>query len=218
MCSPETLQIAGYREQPVPNTFFRQDEATDHVAIVFPGVEYTCQMPLLYYPTRLLAARGADVLCVEYSYGRPEIQALTEEERARWFVADVTAACHAALEQRPYNRVTVVGKSLGTLAMGHLFSAEAALADAEAIWLTPILRDDRLRAQIRAWGGKSLFVIGTADRYYDPALLEEVCRSTRGGGVPVPDADHSLEIKGDVWRSLEIIEGTLRIVIEFLDN
>ncbi|MER3459557.1 MAG: hypothetical protein C4309_13855, partial [Chloroflexota bacterium] len=88
--STTTLQISGYQGEPVPNTFFQHGGATDHIAIVLPGVRYTCPMPLLYYPTRLLLSMGADVLWVEYTYDqRPGFWALSEAERERWFITDV---------------------------------------------------------------------------------------------------------------------------------
>src|SRR5919201_1355743 len=98
-----TLAITGYRDEPVPHTFLRQDQAARHLAILLPGIGYTCAMPLLYYPARLLLARGADVLRVEYAYQRREdFTAAAPDEQGRRVVADVTAACHAVLAQREY--------------------------------------------------------------------------------------------------------------------
>jgi hypothetical protein len=103
MHSFRSLEIAGYRNEPIPNTFFQQEGGADQLAIVLPGVGYTCQMPLLYYPTRLLLSLGMDVLWVEYNYGRrPEYRALSDARQREWLFADVTAACQSALAQRPY--------------------------------------------------------------------------------------------------------------------
>lgn len=215
--STTTLQISGYQGEPVPNTFFQHQDTTDHIAIFLPGVRYTCHMPLLYYPTRLFLFMGADALWVEYAYDqRADFRALAEVERERWFITDVTAACHTALTQRPYRQVTLVGKSLGTLAMGHLLTADPQLAGAQAIWLTPLLRNERLRAQIRLCKARSLFVIGSADAHYDPASLAEVQAATGGETVVVDGANHSLEIEGDVWQSLQALEQVLRAIQAFL--
>ena len=109
MYGATTLAITGYRNEPVPHRFLRQDEHARHVAILLPGIGYTCDMPLLYYPARLLLARGADVLRVEYAYQqREDFTATTAEEQGRWVVADVTAACHAVLAQRDYEQITFV--------------------------------------------------------------------------------------------------------------
>jgi len=56
-------------DHPIPdNTFFWQEENTDHLALILPGLNYTCDMPLLYYTAQFLIADGADVLQVKYDY------------------------------------------------------------------------------------------------------------------------------------------------------
>src|SRR5665648_148706 len=41
------------------------------------------------------------------------------------------------------------------------------LEQVRCVWVTPLLRDDRLRAQIKQAKPRSLFVVGTADGHYD---------------------------------------------------
>jgi pimeloyl-ACP methyl ester carboxylesterase len=217
MYSARTLQITGYRDEPVPNTFLRQNGDADHVAILLPGVRYTCDMPLLYYPAGLLLDLGADVLRVEHARDRrADFQAITEAEQGRWFLADAAAACHTVLAQRDYQHVTLIGKSIGTLAMGHLLTTDPALAQARAIWLTPLLTHGGLRAQIKQCRQRSLFVIGTADRFYDKDKLAEVQAASHGAAVVIEGADHSLEIAGDVFQSLQSIERVIRAIQSFL--
>ena len=56
-------------KNPMPdNTFFWQEDKTDHLALILPGLNYTCDMPLLYYSAQFLVAEGADVLQVKYDY------------------------------------------------------------------------------------------------------------------------------------------------------
>ena len=217
MYGATTLAITGYRNEPVPHRFLRQDEHARHVAILLPGIGYTCDMPLLYYPARLLLARGMDVLRVEYDYQqRADFKMATADEQGRRVVADVTAACQAVLVQRDYEQITFAAKSLGTLALGPILTADARLAHAHAVWLTPLLRIDHLRAHMARWGGHSLFVIGTSDPHYDAAYLAEVQSATGGEAVVVDGADHSLEIAGDVLRSLEAMMQVMRAVQQFL--
>ena len=217
MYGATTLAITGYRDEPVPHTFLRQGEHARHVAILLPGIGYTCDMPLLYYPARLLLARGADVLRVEYAYQqRADFQTATADEQGRWVAADVTAAYQAVLAQRDYEQITFVAKSLGTLALGPVLTADQRLARAHVVWLTPLLRIDHLRAHIVRWGGHSLFVIGTADPYYDEAYLAEVQHATHGETIVVDGADHSLEISSDVLRSLEAMMQVMRAMQQFV--
>jgi hypothetical protein len=161
--STGSLRIAGFGERLVQNTFFEQDEETGHVAVVFPGYGYRCFGPVIYYPTLVLLSLGADVLWVEYAYDRePGYQDLPSAERGEWLASDARAATNAALEQRRYERVTLVGKSLGTIAMGNLLTEDSRLSSAKAIWLTPLLRSSELRGQLEKVGNPSLFVSGSA--------------------------------------------------------
>jgi len=216
--SATTLDIRGHRGEAVSNTFFSQDFEAWSLAVIFPGLGYTAHMPVLYYPRLLLMERGADVLVVEYDYReRANFRMPRDPERDRWFFDDVAAACEAGLRRRPYSGVTLVGKSLGTLAMGQLLTEGLRLPQTQCIWLTPLLRDDRLRAQIRQARSRSLFVIGTADGHYDPAYLDEVRLASRGESVVLEDADHSLEIKGDTVGSIRALEQIVRATQRFLD-
>ena len=218
MYSSTTLDIRGHRGDAVPNTFFAQDSETHHLAFVFPRLGYTAHMmPVLSYPRRLLE-RGADVLLVEYDYReQANLRMPRNPERNRWFFDDVAAACEAGLGQLPYSGVTLVGKSLGTLAKGHLLTAEARASEGtRAVWLTPLLRKDDLRARIRQYGGPSLFAIGTADPHYDPARLAEMREATGGAVVVVEGADHGLDVLGDVVASVKAVEQVFLALQGFL--
>jgi len=217
MYSVESLNIPGYRGKPVPNTFFRQASGADRIAILLPGWEYTCQMPLLYYPARLMLQLGADVLEIEYTYNlSPEFQAASPLEQRQWLFTDSGAACDTTLSQRSYTEVALIGKSIGTLAMGELLATETRLAHAHTVWLTPLLREDRLRRQIFECRNPSLFVIGTADPNYNPAHLAEVKEQTGGEAVVIEGADHSLELKNNLKGSLEAMREVIDALERFL--
>jgi hypothetical protein len=217
MSKTETLKISGYRDEAVPHLFFRQEDDADHLAILLPGMRYTSHMPLLFYPDLILRARGADVLRLEYAYDRQaEFQTIDNGEQMRWFLTDVTAAYQAGLTQRSYRRVTLIGKSLGTLAMGHLLVTQTLPTDVGAIWLTPLLRFDTLRQQIKQFGRRSLFVIGTADPHYDQTYLTEVQQATEGDVTKIKEADHGLMIGNDISRSIRALEQVMQAIEGYL--
>jgi predicted alpha/beta-hydrolase family hydrolase len=217
MATSTTLTIQGYRDEPVPNRFLRPEGAIDHLAVLLPGFGYTLDMPLFYYAENLLQERGWDVLRVEYAYNmRPEFQTLPEQERDRWLLADTTAAWRAGLGQRTYERVVLIGKSLGTLAMGHLLTMGDLPPAIGAVWLTPLLTKERLRQQISRYGGPSLFVIGTADPHFDPVVLEQMQVATTGEAVVVKNADHGMDIAGDPIASVRAVERVVEALGRFL--
>lgn len=85
----------------VPNTFIKQDRS-NHLAILFPGLGYTVDMPLLYYTTNVLLDMGADVLQVRYTYQTESFQSLSQETQYQKIIADCSAAHATAIKQRRY--------------------------------------------------------------------------------------------------------------------
>jgi predicted alpha/beta-hydrolase family hydrolase len=217
MATATTLTIQGYRDEAVPNRFLRPQGAINHLAVLLPGFGYTLDMPLFYYAQNLLLERGWDVLRVEYAYNtHPEFQTLPETGRNQWLLADTTAAWRAGLGQRTYDRVVLIGKSLGTLAMGHLLTMADPPPNVGAVWLTPLLAEERLRQQISQYGGPSLFVIGTADPHFDPVVLEKMQVATIGEAVVVRNADHGMDIPGDPIASVRAVERVVEALSRFL--
>jgi predicted alpha/beta-hydrolase family hydrolase len=218
MYSFKGLEIKGYRNELVPNTLLWQERQARQVAIMLPGIGYTCQMPLLYYASQSMLALGMDVLWVEYNYlRRADYRMLSGAEQNEWHFTDVTAACRIALAQRSYLGVTLIGKSMGTRAMAHLIANEAGFADCRDVWLTPVLRDPKVREQIKS-RRHALVVIGTADPYYDSGYLAGLRANTQSEVMAVEGADHSMEIQGDVGSSLMILEKVTRAIQGFVSS
>lgn len=219
MPEKETLPITGYRDEPVPNRFFRQEGETDHLAVILPGLGYNADMPLLHYPGHLLLQHGLDVLVVDYAYSRnPAFRAAAEPERAQWLLEDVTAAWDAVVTKRRYERYTLLGKSLGTLGMGHLVATKPELSMAGTIWLTPLLGETQLVDAMRGHRGRSLIAIGTADPAYVADALSTIQTETGGETIVVEGADHGLELPGDALGSLRVVERVARAVDAFLES
>ena len=213
----QTLEITGYKGKPVPNTLLKQAQPASHAAIVLPGLGYTAQMPLLYYVADLLVAQNADVLQVNYNY-IDAFRGLDSAEQHRWLAADSDAAYRALIAQHPYTHLTVVGKSLGTLAMAHLFTTHNLPAHTDALWLTPVLTNAAVREQIAAFPGPSLVAIGTADSFYDPSLLAAIGETSTRHFAIIEGADHGMNVSDDVFQSLRALEQTLHAIADFLNG
>jgi hypothetical protein len=210
----EILEAKGFGGVPVPNTFVRQAAGADTLGILLPGVGYTCEMPLLYYSRHLLESRGCDVLAVEYDYRQlPEGTSL--DEAFDRLMKDATAVIAAGLAQRDYLNIVLVGKSLGTIAMAHLGDLFADRA-VRWCWYTPLLKRDDVLEQIKERGRGSLVVIGTADSHYDAGILAELDAQFGATNVIVRDADHGIDIPGDIRRSLDGIRQVIAGLETFL--
>ena len=210
-----SLDIVGHNKQQVPNTFIAQPQPTTHLAVILPGYRYPVEMPPLYYAARILLEQGADVLRVEYAYYRTNFLQQPESEQDQWISNDVFAACEAGLSQRSYEKITLVGKSLGTIAMGHLVS-DPHFQQAACVWVTPLLTVEWLLSRIEQTHPRSLFIIGTADRFYRPELLNHLKTVTDGQTCILEGADHGLEIPGDIPGSLAVLHQIVHALQKFL--
>jgi predicted alpha/beta-hydrolase family hydrolase len=212
-----SLDVVGYKDQQVPNTFITQPNATRHLGIILPGYRYSAEMAPLYYAGRILLDQGADVLRIEYAYYRTDFSKQPETEQDKWISSDVFAACNAGLSYRQYEKITLVGKSLGTLAMGHLL-ADSRFQKASCVWETPLLTVEWLCSRIEQLPPRSLFIIGTADNFYKPDILKQLELATKGHSVVIEGANHGLEIPGDIPRSLTALNQMVQAFQEFLDE
>lgn len=212
-----SLKVSGYKNRPVPNTFIIQPAPTRHLAIILPGYRHPAEMADLYYAGRVLLTKGADLLRVEYAYFRTDFMEHSESEQADWLSGDVLAACNAGLSYRSYNQITLVGKSLGTLAMGHLL-ADGRFQGANCIWLTPVLTVEWLRSRIEQVHPRSLFIIGTADQYYRPDILKHLEDCTHGRSLVIEGANHGLEIPEDISKSLAALNQIVQAIHEFINE
>jgi hypothetical protein len=210
-----SISISGYAGNPVPNRFFRQEGAARTLAVLFPGLRYTCDMPLLYYPFKLLLGSGAEVLQVRADYSLPAYQSLAPGERAAWLAADARAVVQAARTQGDYTRLVLIGKSIGTIALASLVPHDR---EAITIWLTPLLRNPLLVTAAEQNPGAALFIAGTADDlYYAPALVQ-IRAATRAEALLIQGGDHSLEIAGDFTASMRALEQVMQAIGGFLDR
>lgn len=204
MGTRETLHLAGHD--------YEVERGTGRwLTVVLPGRNYGPQMPVLYLPARLANDLGADVLRLSYPalHGSGSL-----EEVSR----DVTGAVAQAIEGGDYDRVTVMGKSLGTVAMAALAQSRVLGPGTEAVWLTPLLAHPPVQAAARSSGWRSLAAVGTADPVpeADPAVAVRVMGETGGTVVRVPGGDHALEVAGDVHATVRGLGDLLAALRDFL--
>ncbi len=217
MVSIESLDIKGYRGKPIKNRFYTQFAETDKVALVFPGLAYNTTMPLLHYTIQAILTSGLNVLTVDYDYSNnTEFLELPIRPRADWVTRDVEAALRIVTEVGKQEVVCLVGKSLGTLAVGHLLETYENLRDVKTIWLTPLIKNPELMEQMLSYMKDAVLVIGTKDAHYDSDIIDRLNATTLLSGVVVEGANHSLEIEGDVTKSLRVLMQVVTIIQQFL--
>lgn len=205
----------GYNKKPINNTLVSA-KSKGKIGIMFPGINYTCQTPLLYNVTNVLLDRGYDVLQVDYDYRNDDFSMASPEERKRWLDFDSEAAYEAAISFYGYKTVMLVGKSLGSFALANLnFKKKID----KSVWLTPLLEKSGaveldLYPKIKKTCRSGLFVIGTADSLYNKGRVDELQRF--GAKFKVFDgADHRMEIEGNRPASLKVLKEVSDAIADF---
>ncbi len=182
----------------------RQKNGTGKLALVFPGFAYTCQMPLLYYSAVALRDNGYDVVMAETDYaGREDFQGLSARERLELIRDDARAVYSDAFSLMNYDRLILIGKSIGTIAIASLLQDALEGRRLATVWLTPLLHNAEVIKAIRNSAVRGmLLAIGTKDSEYVKQTLDSIVVGPGSTVLEIENADHSLEIRGDMKASL----------------
>jgi hypothetical protein len=166
------------------------------VAIVLPGQSYGPDLPALAIPIDVLRGHGVAVTTVAY----PDDDASLAPQ--------ITPALEGA------TRVTIVAKSIGTVAFGEISSL---LPDeGDAIWITPLFGRAKVRDSVLAARWRCLSVYGTADPAHDPDAQVEVTAACGGVELAIDHADHRLVVEGDERATRAGFDALRLAVGEFL--
>ncbi len=200
----ETLDIPGYDGKKIWNSLLKQKKGPGPISIVFPGLRYNADMPLMYYSTGVLLEAGHSVLSVDTRYSHNEMfMTASSQERAKWMFGDAQAVFDAVQQIEDHTLSVLIGKSLGTLQMGYLVQKIEETQKCKIVWLTPILKQDWLVEQMMAHKGKSLIVIGTDDPLYSDEILANIIEVGRSKLFTVIRGNHSLDVPSGLIASMQ---------------
>ncbi|PYZ97347.1 alpha/beta hydrolase [Alteribacter lacisalsi] len=193
-----------------PYSLIRQDGGADTLAVILPGAGYTTQAPLLYYTTGIFYNKGYDVLHVNYSYDKEKLAALTEEG----FTGTVRAVIDRVLEKKNYRSHILTAKSVGTIALVRLLEEER-FRQAKSLWLTPLLQRDDVFNCLAGIKHESLVILGDQDPCFRRERFDELERNRLLELSLIKDANHSLEIEGNVHESMDVLKSVISVVSRF---
>ncbi|MHB1525367.1 MAG: hypothetical protein ACYCZN_03640 [Candidatus Dormibacteria bacterium] len=183
-----------------------------HLVIVLPGQRYGVEGPALHIPVLALEEMGAETALIEYPTRLPEANE-TEWESA--FRKSVATQVTSLLEGARPTKVTFLAKSLGTVVLASLEVTSQMTAQVQAIWVTPIFGQWPVRAGAVAHGWRSLLIAGGADPLHVPNHHEAVREALAADSLVLPNADHSLEVPGDVLATVDGLRALAQAVLAF---
>ena len=176
-------------------------------AVIFPGMGYHHDKPLLYYTAKLLAQREIPARRMDYGplpSGKEDLPKAVRQVQER---VDLLAS---EKDWHTYGRLILVGKSVGTVAAGYFEQAlirRGVTPEFLQIVYTPV------NETLPFLSAHSIVFSGTADPMVDREELTSVCHERQAEFYSFQAASHSLET-GEVLHDLE----TVRRVMEITDR
>ncbi|MGX6445638.1 alpha/beta family hydrolase [Neobacillus sp. K501] len=201
----------------IPYQLFRGGNPNKTLCIMLPGLGYTTQRPLFHYATGVCMKHEVDILHVNYQFVKNEhFSKLSELEQERWMYEDVKAVLDDVLEENVYEQCFLLSKSIGTIPMAMEWKAGHINQIAFGIWLTPLIKDDNVYEALLNTEIPSLCVIGDHDHHFLEERISSLKNNPLISTILIPNADHGLEVKGDLADTLEAIMVVMKSIEDFM--
>lgn len=183
----------------------------NNLCVLFPGVGYTAERPLMYYAGKVLKNKGYEIISLKYE-GLPKKKGNDVSKMGETFdmVMEQTGKQLKDVRFDEYDSVVFVGKSIGTIAMVR-YASQASLDNLKLVYITPLAQTfmDTVKAPAIAFHG-------TSDPWVGTDIIEAECERL---GVPLykyKDSNHSLET-GDVKTDIESVGDVMMKIENFID-
>ena len=170
--------------------------------VIFPGAGYGLDSPLLYYADFLYETNGYDRIHMDYQniLSNRELSLENKIAMIREYVYEQVKD----VDFTAYNEVVFLSKSIGSVEAGIL--AEKLGVNVIQIFITPI------EEAISYCKTNSYVVIGTDDKAYQ--TYKEYCDANSIKALFVEGANHSLEVEGQPYQSMDI----LKTIMQFIER
>lgn len=182
------------------------------LAVIFPGIGYTCDKPLLYYADKLAFQSGYECKKITYALpGETRIRGNLEKMEEAFRILYARAQeCLSDTDWKQYEEVTFISKSIGTVIAAAYAEKLQGVTISHALY-TP------LEYTFHFTPKNAIGFIGTADTWCVPS---EVMKLAEQQGIPMhvyDDANHSLET-GDVAEDMDVLQDVMKKTRIFLQR
>jgi len=219
MADPRKLPITGHAGKPLDNQFWSADQPAGTLAILIPGLNYTMDMPLMFFPRRLLLWRDLDVLNLNPDARSTAFQNATELEQLAWLQHDVQAGLMVGLAQGKYQQLVLVGKSIGSLAIAVGAEFAQSVLPTALVWLTPLFRYDVVVKAAMKASEPQVHICGGADPTYKPDRLQQILTAKSDASAYIAEgANHNLEVLGNDQATFTGFSEAMLFLGKFLDS
>lgn len=180
------------------------------LAVIFPGIGYHTDKPLLYYSKKL--AKQYDYEIIEVSYGGfpKDVKGSPEKMQEAFFSAmEQTAALLKDVDFHAYDTLLFISKSVGT-AVASAYASQQHLTT-HNVFYTPV------EASFEFMNQNGIVFTGTKDPWVELAIVEENCQKRKLPLFITQDGNHSLET-GDALLDLEHMNEIMKQTRQYISR
>lgn len=184
-------------------------ENSKSLAVIFPGLKYGHDKPLLHYARKAAQMSGKDVLCLNYEkkldwddIGKPIIDVVAEE-------------CLSILNKcirKEYKSFYFLSKSIGTEVAGST-AEKFKCSNTKYFYLTPTYAAVKYICK-----SKCFAIAGTNDNIFSDEYIEKVKKSDNVKLMLVEGGNHSLELSNDLIGSIDVLKTVVKTYINFFEE
>ena len=184
------------------------DKNAPKLAVIFPGIGYTADKPLLYYAGRLAKKHGYQIQTVSYCSLPENVKGDPEKMKQAFDLAlEQTERSLGSIDWNSYGNILFISKSIGTV----ISSAYASRHDltVKSILFTPLAETFSFPL------AGSIAFHGTADPWAETDSIRKLAAQKDVPLFLTQNANHSLET-GDVLTDIFILKTTMERVQRFI--
>lgn len=182
------------------------------LAVIFPGIGYTADKPLLHYARRIAEQYGYETRIVPYGGFPKKVKGDTEKMRKSCELALAQAKdFFSDLDLTDYADVLLIGKSIGTVAAAAIAARSPAGVRIRSVIYTPL-------EQTFAYSlGDAIVFTGSGDPWVggEKSRIPELCQRQHLPCTVIPDANHSLETK-DPQTDIRNLQRIMQLTADFI--
>lgn len=192
----------------INNELYVNNDEADSLVVLFPGGNYGCDKPLLYYARKAATELGKDVLCLSYSkkISKDDIESRNVEIIGN----EVQSVIKKALIKK-YKNIYFISKSIGTEVAGFI-ADKLGYENIHLMFLTPTKGTVKHISK-----AECTVIVGSSDGLFSKENLERIKKYTHIKLIIVEGGNHSLDVQDDVVKSVQWLQKIVKAYMEFLN-
>jgi hypothetical protein len=190
--------------------FLHTSSSNKKLIVTFPGMGYTCDMPVLYYFREVALQHRCDIFSIQYYFQHTEVPFDVKSDLQQVHDDCYNLILQAVKDISSYDSVIFLSKSIGTVIAG-----KTALRFGEIpinhFFLTPISGTIAFIEK-----AKCVAIVGTEDHYFKEGDIERIKNMPLATVETIDGANHSLEVELNYEKSLSVLSHLLKLWNDYI--